>query len=124
MVLVVLLVLLLVLLVLLVLVEGVVCRVHPRPSFPPFDSAGTAFLGTAGAFPLLLKNAPKNCLIWSARPRENSGHVDDHWAAVKRRTVGVNQTQVIHLKFGRPIWDEHACHVARVGCHVAWWSAF
>ena len=59
-------VLLLVLLVL--LVEGVVCRVCTRCFFPPLNSSGAAFLGTVGAFPLLLKNAPKNCLIWSGRP--------------------------------------------------------
>ena len=68
----------------LVLVEGTVCRVHPRCCFPPLNSSGVAFLGTVGAFPLLLKNAPKNCLIWSGRPRANSGHARDQLVAVNR----------------------------------------
>ena len=83
---------------------------------PAFCFSAAEFVGVR-PFWAILKNATKNCLIWSARPRENSSHVDDQWAAVNGRTVGVNQTQVIHLKFGRPIWAEGACH-------VAWWSAF
>ena len=93
-----------VMVVMVVIAVSVVCGVRPRGSFPPSNPAGVAFLGAAGAFPLLLKNAPKNYQIWSVRPRDNSSHVGDHWAAVNGRTVGVNQTQVIHLKFGRPIW--------------------
>ena len=31
-----------------------------------------------------LKNAPKNCLIWSGRPRAKSGHARDQLAAVNR----------------------------------------
>ena len=87
----VLLVLLLVVLVVLVLqVKGTVCRVCPRCCFPPLNSAEAAFLGAVCAFPLLLKNTPKNCLIWSGRHRGDFDHACDHrgsceciWSTVK-----------------------------------------
>ena len=37
-----------------------------------------------GRFLRFRKNAPKNCLIWSGRPRANSGHVRDQLVAVNR----------------------------------------